>query len=785
MAKIDKLWDKINTLSKKDKQIKEIKSDIFDILSETSKSERLELRGISSKEYCDEKNDAVRKRNLSFITPHLDAFWEEIKKNFDKVSSGDNGFSWEIKKNFDKGNWDQDNLIWETNFLDREYDRKYWSTKKPILDKKTFNKKEVDGLSEKEVKQKYKNEHLKNLPQNIQERIKKLSVKLIKENNGKYLKEDTIVAIPAYVKDDIDEHKKAILAIKNQQGDFKTIFYVNWFDEEYDKSGQKIKTNVATSEMMDKRISELRQVVWDDDRIIVIWNLYKARKPIWTIRADISDAIIKSMRDQIPDQENRSLVCLDADTWKMDDGYIEGQKKVFKKNKDIKYSVWKLRRSTSNPKWQELVWLNEIIGLSWWKLQPHNQSKEVFSSGAVSSFRMKDYMKVKGFERGLWKWEDSSIWKKIERFESKDGSHENKDTGYWYNKKVFVDPKRSQQAIMNWEQAWQQRSGKDFNPVDKDKKNTTKKWERYDLGAKLTEVDLDYANQIIGKLITNKTLSDIELNQVQKYINNVVGDFRREKSKNSTFMKFSKLWNIQVKSKYFVDIRHWKMVFENKNISAESLLSQGAENISSGLQYRVFKKWDTIYKIPNTDDQILAQKKRLQSTQTLESIRQERDFAIYKIRHNNIFGDNWSNKLLANSKMLDNWIIIQDKAIVLQESIEKYEKENDMDKQRVLFEKYAESVLKTRKYWFSDYVFNFWYNSWLDREGRVVLFDFGEIYTEKSKVLKLIKDKKRTDAYDYSQLNNKSKRLYKTIMDNYITEKNLNKYRWVNNKNSK
>jgi hypothetical protein len=68
-----------------------------------------------------------------------------------------------------------------------------------------------------------------------------------------------------------------------------------------------------------------------------------------------------------------------------------------------------------------------------------------------------------------------------------------------FNKKAFVDPKRSQQAIMDWKQAWQQRSGKDFNPVDKDKKNTTKKWERYDLGAKLTETDLDCANHIIGK----------------------------------------------------------------------------------------------------------------------------------------------------------------------------------------------------------------------------------------------------------------------------------------------
>lgn len=776
MWDVNKIRSDLDDIAKRDKPIKEIKSDIFDILSKTSKEERGQLQDISSQEYKNEKQDAIRKRNLSFITPHLDVFWEFRKSKIKKKE----------KINIvGEGNRDEDNLKSEKNFLDRDYDRDYWETNQTILDKKVIDKGEVANLSEKEVRQKYKNEHLKKLPQNVQERIGTLSDNLIKENNGKKLEEGVLVAIPAYVKDDINEHKKAITAIKKQTGDFKAIFYVNWFDEEYDKkTNKRIDTNATTPDMMEKRISELRKEAWGDDRIVIVWNLYKARKPIWTIRADISDTIIKSMKEEIPNQENRALVCLDADTWKMDQWYIEWLSDLFTKDKNKKFASWKLRRATSDPVGQELVWLNEVVGLLWWRLQPHDQSKEVFSSGAVSSFRMKDYMKVKWFERGLWRWEDSAMWKKMEWYYSKDWKKINKDVGYWYNKKVYVDPKRAQQAIVSGKQAWQQ-WGKEFNPVDKNDKNQIKQWDRYDLWAKITESDLNKANSIISKLITNKEVPSFELNQVVSYINNVISSFKNSKNRDDANLKFSKFWNTQANSKYFVDIRKWKISLEDKNMSAESLLSQWAIEIASGLQYRVLEKSGIIYKIPNTDDQVLAQKKRLWNTDSLEEIKAERDLSINAVTKTNILNVTWSKKQLANSKILSNWIIIQDKTTVVQHKINAYEKENSVDKLEQLFKKYAENIIKTRKYWFSDYVFNFWYNSWVDKENRVVLFDFGEVVNKKSEVADLIKNRKRKASFDYWQLSDRSKKIYNEVMGNYITEKNLNKYRGIKNKNSK
>jgi len=79
-GRIKKKRLEIEAIAKKDKSIKEIKLDIFDVLSVTSKKDRVELQKISRKEYREEKKDDVRRRNLFFITQHLAVFWEVLEK---------------------------------------------------------------------------------------------------------------------------------------------------------------------------------------------------------------------------------------------------------------------------------------------------------------------------------------------------------------------------------------------------------------------------------------------------------------------------------------------------------------------------------------------------------------------------------------------------------------------------------------------------------------------------------------------------------------------------------
>lgn len=100
---------------------------------------------------------------------------------------------------------------------------------------------------------------------------------------------------------------------------------------------------------------------------------------------------------------------------------------------------------------------------------------------------------------------------------------------------------------------------------------------------------------------------------------------------------------------------------------------------------------------------------------------------------------------------------------------------------KALFEQYAAGILEEWSYGFSDLVFNPTVNSGVTDDGVVILMDFSEITTVKSKVLRTVIGKRWQKSWSYTHdIAAPFRDSYCTIMKQTLTKEHLDTY-WKRN----
>lgn len=201
------------------------------------------------------------------------------------------------------------------------------------------------------------------------------------------------------------------------------------------------------------------------------------------------------------------------------------------------------------------------------------------------------------------------------------------------------------------------------------------------------------------------------------------------------------------------------------------------KKLQEGLQFNVFLENNKIIKTPTSLNQI---KKKLISwnpdfinrtselRKEIRNIIKSREKSIRKIQRIKV-----DLSLLANP-LFDKTKIKQDKVDVLGDFMK------DPKKAEKWIDKYIKFVFKCWKYGFSERTFNFTINNEVNKSGKVVLIDFGELTFRKRQVKKAIRKKRWEKSWSFNKdLNKEIKEYYKKRMENTITIENLKKY-WKN-----
>lgn len=127
--------------------------------------------------------------------------------------------------------------------------------------------------------------------------------------------------------------------------------------------------------------------------------------------------------------------------------------------------------------------------------------------------------------------------------------------------------------------------------------------------------------------------------------------------------------------------------------------------------------------------------------------------------------------LLGNPIFIDESNYEQDKVTIVEEIF----KNSSFDQQKQVIEEYIDLIYKTWKYGFSDCVFNFTVNNGVDKDGKVIQLDFGEITTEKEKVTSMIQNKRWLKSFSYRILSEDLKEYYSKIMSERLNYSELNR----------
>ena len=135
---------------------------------------------------------------------------------------------------------------------------------------------------------------------------------------------------------------------------------------------------------------------------------------------------------------------------------------------------------------------------------------------------------------------------------------------------------------------------------------------------------------------------------------------------------------------------------------------------------------------------------------------------------NKLKNSNVDFTILGNPKFEDKkykYIYTQDKVKILSSKVSCSE-----------IDLYIESIFDNWKNGFCDEIFNFSKNSGIDKNGKVILIDLGELVFSKDEVLELIKIKRWLKSYSYFWISRDVKKYYVSHMEKNITKENLNKY---------
>lgn len=204
------------------------------------------------------------------------------------------------------------------------------------------------------------------------------------------------------------------------------------------------------------------------------------------------------------------------------------------------------------------------------------------------------------------------------------------------------------------------------------------------------------------------------------------------------------------------------------------------KKIAQGLQFNVYSNGNKVIKKPTSKIQMALKLIKWTPILLLKPIKLKLETNnLILIRKNSIINIQKSSidfKLLGNPIFKGNYIE-QDKVVVLGICLRE-----DFEKAKIWIDKFIDLIFESWKNGFSETVFNFTINNGVDREGKVILIDFGELTFEKKDVEKAIKIKRWEKSWSFNMdLNKQFQEYYKKQMQEKLTLDNLNKY-WDLNK---
>jgi hypothetical protein len=200
------------------------------------------------------------------------------------------------------------------------------------------------------------------------------------------------------------------------------------------------------------------------------------------------------------------------------------------------------------------------------------------------------------------------------------------------------------------------------------------------------------------------------------------------------------------------------------------------EKIGHGLQYDVYSKGDKVIKVPTKRIQIAA---RLFSRnpsivfdpfrlckETGDAVR-ERKESVENLRKN----CNLDLRLLGNPVFRDG-IIEQDRVKILDDYLKQ-----DHIKAKEWVDRYIEFIFESWRNGFSEKVYNLTVNNGVDKSGKLILVDFGELTFKKIDVAEAIRIKRWEQSWSFScDLGTEIKEYYQKEMEKNLTLDNLDKY---------
>ncbi|MDA3837007.1 MAG: hypothetical protein PF542_05280 [Nanoarchaeota archaeon] len=204
------------------------------------------------------------------------------------------------------------------------------------------------------------------------------------------------------------------------------------------------------------------------------------------------------------------------------------------------------------------------------------------------------------------------------------------------------------------------------------------------------------------------------------------------------------------------------------------------KKIGSGCQFEIFDLENgRVLRKPLPDDKIRPKVRKLwwwfgpfpgmvkKQTNSLIKIRQE-GIDFFK-------SSKFDKSIVANLEFKDNKIF-QDKVLPIHKIILK-----DLEKDKHLIDSYCDCLINCMKNGFLEREYNFSDNYGIDKNGNVVLIDFGEVRFKKEDVMRDIKKKRWRFFYLIRpSFRGSTRRYYKRKMKELLTVENLDKY-WKKN----
>lgn len=282
---------------------------------------------------------------------------------------------------------------------------------------------------------------------------------------------EDIIAIPWYYK---EESHRIIQVLSSLKWNFTAVLYFNWVPE-------------AGNEEFTIRFNDIKRMLEKDGnskKIVLVKHAYPERANLWMIRWDMIQGIIEATSSTLSDPV---IYWLDADTYSLKEDYIRNARQTFDEDKSVDFLRSQLRWTNGSQEWY--AWLSEIlmhIGNI-----VHNQ-KHVISMGWATSFRLRSYIRVNGYKKGMDMGEDIQLWKDM-----KEGNPNGWKKFWW---KVYVDPRRGIESIHLWRRFQDQWIWmKSYSFVEKD--------------IIYTNDSVSWLNEIVTGLVWWKSIGEIELSQ--------------------------------------------------------------------------------------------------------------------------------------------------------------------------------------------------------------------------------------------------------------------------------